>query len=252
MRTMSEFRTEKDSMGDVQVPAEAYYSAQTQRAVENFPISGWSLPASLIPRDRVGQIRLWGGESRLEKLTGTGKNPLDQEQVDAMLQACQEVAGGQMLDQFPMDVFQTGSGTSSNMNVNEVISNRAIEILGGDRFQATKPIHPNDHVNMGQSTNDTFPTAIHVAAAGSRSQQDLLPALERLANSLASKAKASRTSLLRSMSPATARFPPATLRRTRGSAGQVADHAVEHGGHADRVDQPAARRCTASCSRRGG
>jgi fumarate hydratase, class II len=185
---MSEFRTEKDSMGDVQVPAKAYYGAQTQRAVENFPISGWPLHPDLI--HAIGLVKFACGAANrdLGKLTGSGKNPLDNKQVDAMLAACREVAEGKHDNQFPIDVFQTGSGTSSNMNANEVISNRAIEIAGGDRFAAAKPIHPNDHVNMGQSTNDTFPTAIHVAVARSINE-GLLPALERFAEVLEDKAQ---------------------------------------------------------------
>jgi fumarate hydratase class II len=123
----------------------------------------------------------------LGKLTGTGKRPLSEVEVRAMLAAAEEIAAGKMGDQFPIDVFQTGSGTSSNMNVNEVISNRAIEMLGGDRFAAEKSIHPNDHVNMGQSTNDTFPTAIHVAVA-MEIQNRLLPALKALHESLVEKA----------------------------------------------------------------
>lgn len=185
---MSEFRVERDSMGEVQVPAEAYFGAQTQRAVENFPISGWEIPPDMI--HAMGRVKYACGVANrdLGKLTGTGKNPLTDEQVAAMLEACQEVADGELDDQFPIDVFQTGSGTSSNMNVNEVISNRAIEILGGDRFSASKPVHPNDHVNMGQSTNDTFPTAIHVAA-GTAIYNDLIPSLQRFADELTSKAE---------------------------------------------------------------
>jgi fumarate hydratase, class II len=185
---MSDFRIERDSMGEVQVPARAYYGAQTQRAVENFPVSGWNLPAALI--HAMGLVKYACGVANrdLDKLTGSGKNPLDASQVDAMLQACKEVAEGKHDGQFPVDVFQTGSGTSSNMNINEVIANRAIELLGGDRFAADKPIHPNDHVNMGQSTNDTFPTAIHVAA-GVEIKNDLIPALRRFADVLAQKAK---------------------------------------------------------------
>jgi fumarate hydratase class II len=125
----------------------------------------------------------------LGKLTGTGKNPLTEVQVRAMCEACQEVIDGKMDDQFPVDVFQTGSGTSSNMNINEVISNRAIEILGGDRLSKVKTIHPNDHVNMGQSTNDTFPTAIHVATA-CEIHHRLIPQLERLHVAFDEKAKA--------------------------------------------------------------
>lgn len=186
---MTEFRTEKDSMGDVRVPADAYYGAQTQRAVENFPISGWRLPAAMI--SAMGWVKYACGVANrdLGKLTGSGKNPLDDAKVDAMLQAALEVAEGNLADQFPIDVFQTGSGTSSNMNINEVISNRATEIAGGDRTSADKLIHPNDHVNMGQSTNDTFPTAIHVAAAV-QIQTALLPSLRRMHQDLAEKAKA--------------------------------------------------------------
>ncbi|MEM9645527.1 MAG: class II fumarate hydratase, partial [Planctomycetota bacterium] len=124
----------------------------------------------------------------LGKLTGTGKHPLSDKQVNSMLAAAESVASGELADQFPVDVFQTGSGTSSNMNVNEVISNRAIEIDGGDRFAAEKSIHPNDHVNMGQSTNDTFPTAIHVATAV-QIDSTLIPALRRMADDLHKKAK---------------------------------------------------------------
>lgn len=186
---MSQFRTEHDSMGDVQVPAQAYYGAQTQRAVENFPVSGWTLAPDLI--HAMGLVKWAAGVANrdLKKLTGTGKNPLNDKQVEAMLAAAKEVAAGKFDGEFPIDVFQTGSGTSSNMNVNEVISNRAIEIIGGDRFDQKKPVHPNDHVNMGQSTNDTFPTAIHVAVAVAI-QQKLIPALQKFADVLAEKAKA--------------------------------------------------------------
>ncbi|TWT55125.1 Fumarate hydratase class II [Rubripirellula amarantea] len=186
---MSKQRTELDSMGEVHVPADAYYGAQTQRAVENFPISGWPMPPAMI--SAMGWVKYACGVANrdLGKLTGSGKNPMTDAQVDAMLAACEEIAAGKLVDQFPVDVFQTGSGTSSNMNVNEVISNRAIEIIGGDRMQATKAIHPNDHVNMGQSTNDTFPTAIHVATAV-QIQESLLPSLKRLHKALADKAAA--------------------------------------------------------------
>jgi len=186
---MGEFRVERDSMGEVKVPAQAYYGAQTQRAVENFPVSGWTIPPSLI--HAMGRVKYACAVANrdLGKLTGTGKNPLNDKQVQALLDACREVVEGKFDGEFPIDVFQTGSGTSSNMNVNEVISNRAIELLGGDRFAAEKPVHPNDHVNMGQSTNDTFPTAIHVAVAVEIGQK-LIPALERFANVLAEKAKA--------------------------------------------------------------
>ena len=186
---MSEFRTEHDSMGDVQVPALAYYGAQTQRAVENFPVSGWRLPPALVRAMGLVKYACGVANRDLGKLTNSGKNRLNASQVDAMLKACLEVAEGNFADQFPVDVFQTGSGTSSNMNVNEVISNRAIEIIGGDRFAVAKPIHPNDHVNMGQSTNDTFPTAIHVAVA-MEIQNLLIPALKEFHAQLAAKAQA--------------------------------------------------------------
>ena len=185
---MTDFRTEHDSMGDVRVPADAYYGAQTQRAVENFPVSGWPLRSELIRA--MGLVKWAAGLANrdLGKLTGTGKNPLNATQVSALLNAAREVAAGQFDAQFPVDVFQTGSGTSSNMNCNEVISNRAIELVGGDRFDQKKPIHPNDHVNMGQSTNDTFPTAIHVAVAMSIHAK-LIPALTRFADVLRDKAQ---------------------------------------------------------------
>jgi fumarate hydratase, class II len=183
---MSEYRTEHDSMGDVKVPARAYYGAQTQRAVENFPISGGGLAPEMIRA--LGFVKWAAGvvNRDLGKLTRSGKNRLNDKQVEALLAAAKEVAEGKLDREFPIDVYQTGSGTSSNMNANEVISNRAIEILGGDRFATEKPIHPNDHVNMGQSTNDMFPTAIHVAVAlGIRKQ--LIPALTRLADVLKKK-----------------------------------------------------------------
>jgi len=186
---MSEYRTEHDSMGDVQVPARAYYGAQTQRAVENFPISGSGLAPEMI--HALGLVKWAAGivNRDLGKLTRSGKNRLSDKQVDALLAAAKDVADGKFDDQFPIDVYQTGSGTSSNMNANEVISNRAVEILGGDPFSTEKPVHPNDHVNMGQSTNDMFPTAIHVAVATSIRNQ-LVPALKRFADVLAQKAKA--------------------------------------------------------------
>ena len=182
------FRTEHDSMGDVQVPAQAYYGAQTQRAVENFPISGWTLPRPLIHAMGLVKLACATANRDLGKLTKTGKNKLNDAQIDGLLRAAREVAEGEFDGEFPIDVFQTGSGTSSNMNANEVISNRAIEILGGDRFAQEKPVHPNDHVNMGQSTNDIFPTSIHVAVAV-EIQKDLIPALQKLHDVLAEKAQ---------------------------------------------------------------
>lgn len=178
---MSEFRIEKDSMGDVKVPALAYYGAQTQRAVENFPISGQPLPARL--------IRALGLVKAAAAMANRDLGKLKPEIAERVIQAAREVAAGKFDADFPIDVYQTGSGTSSNMNANEVISNRAIEMTGGDRFDKHKPIHPNDHVNMGQSTNDMFPTAIHVAA-GQGIQKELMPALERFLKVIKDKAQA--------------------------------------------------------------
>src|SRR5205814_8478299 len=176
---MGEFRIEKDSMGEVRVPAQAYYGAQTQRAVENFPISGKPLPVRLIRA--LGLVKLAAAIANRD----LGK--LKSEIAELIIQAAREVVAGKHDNQFPVDVYQTGSGTSSNMNANEVISNRAIEQTGGNRFDKKKPIHPNDHVNMGQSTNDMFPTAIHVAV-GQAIAKELIPALQRLQGVLAEKA----------------------------------------------------------------
>ena len=181
-------RTVTDSMGDITVPADAYYGAQTQRAIENFPISGDRLrPALVRAMGRVKHACAVANRD-LGKLTGTGKSPLNDAQVDALLRAAAEVADGGLADQFPIDVYQTGSGTSSNMNVNEVIAARAEELAGGDPFGGTPSIHPNDHVNMGQSTNDTFPTAMHVAAA-TEIDGGLVPALRRMTDALTAKAR---------------------------------------------------------------
>jgi fumarate hydratase, class II len=177
---MSEFRVEKDSMGDVKVPAQAYYGAQTQRAVENFPISGQPLPSRLI--QALGLVKVAAA------LANRDLGKLKADLAEPIIKAAREVAEGKFDNQFPVDIYQTGSGTSSNMNVNEVISNRAIELTGGNRFDKKKTVHPNDHVNMGQSTNDMFPTAIHVAA-GKTIAKELLPALERLGATLSDKAK---------------------------------------------------------------
>lgn len=185
---MTDYRIEVDSMGEVRLPRTVYYGAQTQRAVENFPISGQTLPPELI--HALGWVK-WAAaraNAALGRLTA-GPRALSPAQIEALLRACQEVAEGKFDDQFPVDVYQTGSGTSSNMNANEVIANRAIELTGGDRFAVEKPIHPNDHVNMGQSTNDIFPTAIHVAVALAIRDQ-LIPALQEATSVLNEKATA--------------------------------------------------------------
>ena len=186
---MAEYRTEYDSLGEVRLPATAYYGAQTHRAVENFPISGKTVPKELIHAFGLVKWAAAIANRDLARLVGSGKQPLDKWQVESLLAAAREVAEGKFDDQFPVDIFQTGSGTSTNMNVNEVIANRAIELAGGDRMDPNKSIHPNDHVNMGQSTNDTFPTAIHVAV-GLAIQNELIPALHECGRVLAEKAAA--------------------------------------------------------------
>jgi len=186
---MAEYRIEHDSLGEVRLPRAVYYGAQTARAVDNFPISGRPMPRELI--HALGLVK-WATATAnrdLGLLGGSGSNPLGPAQIEALLAAAREVADGKLDDQFPVDVFQTGSGTSTNMNANEVIANRAIELAGGDRFAARKPIHPNDHVNLGQSTNDVFPTAIHVAV-GRQVRDRLIPLLEECGTTLAAKAAA--------------------------------------------------------------
>ncbi|WP_127478064.1 class II fumarate hydratase [Sulfurivermis fontis] len=162
---MSNYRIEKDSMGEVQVPADALYGAQTQRAVDNFPISGQPLPRPLIRA--LGLIKAACAEVNRDL------GLLDEKLAAVIIAAAQDVADGRHDSQFPIDIFQTGSGTSSNMNANEVIATLAAQRLGGK-------VHPNDHVNMSQSSNDVFPTAIHVAAC-LEIEERLLPALEHLA-----------------------------------------------------------------------
>ncbi len=173
-------RIETDSLGKVEVPSDALYGAQTQRAAENFPVSGLRLPRRVIRA--LALIKK--AAAHVNRTSGK----LDAKLADAIMQAAQEVAAGQHDREFVVDIFQTGSGTSSNMNTNEVIANRAIQILGGV-VGSKKPVHPNDHVNMGQSSNDVFPTAVHIAAAEAL-ERDLIPALEALQGALAAKAKA--------------------------------------------------------------
>ena len=176
---MSGYRVEKDSMGEVRVPEDAYWGAQTQRAVENFPVSGQRFPRRFI--EALGLIKWAAAKANLEL------GLVDQRRADAIMAAAEEVIAGTLDDHFPLDVFQTGSGTSTNMNANEVIANRADEILGEPR--GSKTVHPNDHVNNGQSSNDVIPTAIHLASVlGIR--QDLEPAVEKLFLALEAKSKA--------------------------------------------------------------
>ncbi|MGH2355359.1 MAG: class II fumarate hydratase [Chloroflexota bacterium] len=180
----SETRIERDSMGELPVPANAYYGASTQRAVQNFPISALRFPRRLIRA--LGLIKRAAAE--VNRDLGLFEDVLAAEQVAAMAQAAQEVADGRFDADFVVDIFQTGSGTSSNMNANEVIANRANEVLGQPRG-TRKPIHPNDHVNLCQSSNDVIPTAIHLAALMAI-KEDLAPALEDLHGALDAKAEA--------------------------------------------------------------
>jgi fumarate hydratase class II len=171
-----DYRIESDSLGEMQVPKEAYWGAQTQRAVENFPISGITFSRRF--------VRALGVVKKAAARANRDLGHLDDETADAIVAAAEEVIAGDLDDQFPVDVFQTGSGTSSNMNANEVIANRAAELLGkeiGDRV-----VHPNDHVNFGQSSNDVIPTAMHVSALEAV-EKDLIPALETLADALEAK-----------------------------------------------------------------
>ena len=173
-------RKEKDSMGDMQIPDDAYYGAQTQRAVENFPISGITISKSMI--QALGKIK------RSAAIVNHELGLLDDDRKNAIVQASDEIIEGKFDSQFPVDIYQTGSGTSSNMNCNEILSNRASEIMGG-KIGAKDPVHPNDHVNLGQSSNDVIPTAIHIAA-NTMLEKELIPALQNLANELDKKATA--------------------------------------------------------------
>jgi fumarate hydratase class II len=174
---MSKYRIEKDSLGEMRVPEAALYGAQTARAVENFPVSGIPFPPSFIRA--LGIIKRACARANMEL------GDLDPKVGEAIVEAATEVVEGRLNAEFPLDVYQTGSGTSTNMNANEVIANRAAEIMGKERGH--KSIHPNDHVNMGQSSNDVIPSAIHLAAALAITN-DLGPALEQLGLTLESKA----------------------------------------------------------------
>ena len=172
-------RVEKDSMGEFKVPASAYYGAQTMRAVENFPISSLRFSRAFIRA--LGQIKLAAAQAN------GNLGLLENKMVDVIVKAAQEVIDGSLDDHFVIDVFQTGSGTSTNMNANEVISNRAIEILGG-KLGSRTPVHPNDHVNLGQSSNDVIPTAIHVAGI-KLIYNDLIPSLLHLKEEIDKKSR---------------------------------------------------------------
>ncbi len=221
MSTQDDFRIEHDTMGEVRVPASALYAAQTQRAVENFPISGAGLEAAQI----VALARV----KRAAAIVNAELGILDKGIAEAIVKAADEIIGGAHLDQFPIDVYQTGSGTSSNMNMNEVLASLASTSLGA-------AVHPNDHVNASQSSNDVFPTSVHLAVTGALIG-DLIPALDHLAISLEAKAsewaevvKSGRTHLM-DATPVTlgqefggyARQIRLGIERVKASIGRVAE-----------------------------
>lgn len=176
---MSDTRTETDSFGPLEVPTDKYWGAQTQRSIMNFPI-GWE-------KQPVAIVRALGVIKQACAMANKGSGKMDARIGDAVIQAASEVVAGKFDDNFPLVVWQTGSGTQSNMNSNEVIANRAIEILGGV-IGSKDPVHPNDHCNMGQSSNDTFPTAMHIAAAMTV-RDVLMPGLTKLAKGLEAKSE---------------------------------------------------------------
>ena len=182
---LREYRMERDSMGLVKVPKGAYYGAQTQRAVENFPISGWRFQREMI--HALGLIKWTTVKTNFN--LGLMKKGI----AGAIQKASEEVMRGRWDDQFVVDIFQTGSGTSTNMNANEVIANRANELLGGQKG-IYKPVHPNDHVNLGQSSNDVFPSAIHIAAVHLL-RNEMIPGLKNLRHALRIKEREFRTIL---------------------------------------------------------
>src|SRR5881275_1999903 len=173
-------RTETDSMGGVEVAADRYWGAQTERSLHHFNIGG-----DVMPRE---MIRALGGLKKAAALVNEGLGKLPADKTRLIVAACDEVIQGKLDEHFPLRVWQTGSGTQTNMNANEVISNRAIELAGGEKG-SKKPIHPNDDVNMSQSSNDTFPTAMHIAAA-EQVKRKLIPAVEELREALHAKAEA--------------------------------------------------------------
>jgi fumarate hydratase class II len=176
----TKIRTETDSFGPIEVIADRYWGAQTERSRQNFRIGHDRMPMPIVRA--LGTVKLAAAQTNLEL------GLLDQRRARAIIRAAQEVIDGKLDDHFPLVVWQTGSGTQSNMNLNEVIANRAIELLGGE-LGTKKPVHPNDHVNMSQSSNDSFPTAMHIAAA-QRITADLIPSLDRLLKALRKKEKA--------------------------------------------------------------
>ena len=172
-------RIETDSLGEMEVPADRYWGAQTQRSLQNFRIGGERMPQPL--------VRALGVQKKASALANMELGVLDRQIGEAIVAAAEEVIDGTLAGHFPLVVWQTGSGTQSNMNANEVIANRAIEMLGGE-IGSKSPVHPNDHVNMGQSSNDTFPTAMHIAAV-EQIGHELIPSLEHLHRALDDKAR---------------------------------------------------------------
>ena len=171
------FRIESDSMGEIEVPDEVYWGAQTARSLHHFPIGHDTMPAPL--------VHAFGTLKKASAQVNRDLGKLDEAKANLIIEAAGEVAAGRHDDQFPLKIWQTGSGTQTNMNVNEVISNRAIEIAGGVRG-SKDPVHPNDHVNMSQSSNDTFPTAMHIAAVAELTHR-LIPSVTALRDALANK-----------------------------------------------------------------
>jgi fumarate hydratase class II len=174
---MDDYRIEKDSWGEIKIPSDVYWGAQTQRAIENFPISGMTLPPIFI--HSLALIKHACASVNREL------NLIEPHIADAIIRASEEIRDGKFKNQFPVDVFQTGSGTSTNMNVNELIAARANELITGNRASKS-PVHPNDHVNKGQSSNDIIPTVIHVAAS-IQVKELLLPAMRVLEKSIKDK-----------------------------------------------------------------
>ena len=184
-------RLEQDSMGQIGVPADAYWGAQTQRSRQNFKIGQERFPRTF--------IRLWVGEARAAAEANAALGELDAKIAERIVEAAEEVIDGRLDEHFPLVVWQTGSGTQTNMNFNEVIANRAIEMAGGE-LGSKSPVHPNDHVNRAQSTNDSFPTAMHVAVALAV-HENLLPAIEQLHRTLQSKSEAFADVVAKSAAP---------------------------------------------------
>ena len=218
---MGDTRTERDSMGEMEVPADAYYGASTQRAVLNFPISDLRFPRRFI--QALGLIKQKAAEANREL------GLLDDARANAIIQAAQEVADGNLDEQFVLDIFQTGSGTSTNMNANEVIANRAVEILGEARGSRT--VHPNDHVNICQSSNDVIPAAMHLSALLSI-RQDLIPALAKLQWALVGKAEEFMPIIKTGRTHLQDATPIRLGQEFQGYAGQI-ERAIKHLRHAE-------------------